>query len=92
MDAQAEICWNGNPGVIVEEERVAKDQAPDLVILVRCRRRSAILLDPDSHLLEAGNPILFAKDLPRQTAGQAGRRLEKAAANDKVLWAVQLEK
>ena len=91
LNAQAEALRNGNPGFIIEKERIAKDQAPNLVILVRCRQCSAILLDPDPHLLETGNPVLFAKDLPRQAAGQAGRRFEKATTNDEVLWAVQLE-
>lgn len=88
-DVEAELLRDRDPLALVEEERLAEEDAADLGVEVH--RRSPVLLEAAPHLLQGPYPVHRAEGLPGQGVGEEGGVDEEAAAGDEVFGGVELE-
>src|SRR6266850_2747504 len=88
------VTWLWNPVGLVEERRLSKDDATDLVVAARLSSLpspSAVRFNPGTHVLFGYSTVLRLKGGPGQTRRQDRKMHEEAYAGDGVVWSLQPE-
>jgi hypothetical protein len=76
---------------IKEERRLQEDAADQVVVRCAWNLNSSISCESSPHLFLSPRPVFFSERLPHDAGGKDSEVAEETAANNIIVWAMELE-